>query len=93
MKETNTDGNTVECSAARLNSEVTIKFVPSTYNHNYKLVSIGHEDPLKLFLSPPYPGNQYQVKVNLFTSADILIESMMVNLTTVYGSALEQADM
>lgn len=33
------------------------------------------------------------MKVNLFTSADVLVESMMVNLTTVYGDLLSYAHM
>ena len=88
MQESNNDYNPVACTAARDNSEVTITFIPDNYNHNYKLVAIDNADQSQLFLSPAYPGSQYQVKANLFDSAGILYESMMVNLTTVYGLSL-----
>lgn len=88
MEEKNDDFNPTTCSAARADSDVTIKFLPSSYNHNYKLVTIDTSDQTKLFKAPAYPGTHYQMKVNLFTSSDVLVESMKVNLTTVYGNLL-----
>lgn len=63
-------------------------FYPNSYNHNYKLVTIDTSDQTKLFKAPAYPGTHYQMKVNLFTSSDVLMESMKVNITTVYGDLL-----
>lgn len=88
MKEKNDDPNTITCTANRTNSDVTVKFIPSSYNHNYKLINIDTSDQTKLFKAPAYPGTHYQMKVNLFTSTNVLVESMMVNLTTVYGDLL-----
>lgn len=89
MEEKNNDFNPITCTANRSNSDVILKFYPNTYNHKYKLVTIDASDKTKLFKAPAYPGNHYQMKVNLFTSADVLVESMMVNLTTVYGDLLD----
>lgn len=88
MEEKNDDFNPTTCVATRTDSDVTMKFLPNTYNHNYKLVTIDTSDQTKLFKAPAYPGTHYRMKVNLFTSTDILVESMMVNLTTVYGNLL-----
>lgn len=66
-----------------------MKFYPTSYNHNYKLVTIDTSDQSKLFKAPAYPGTHYQMKVNLFTSSDVLLESMYVNITTVYGNLLD----
>ena len=93
MEEKNDDFNPTTCSAARADSDVTIKFLPSSYNHNYKLVTIDTSDQTKLFKAPVYPGTHYQMKVNLFTSSDVLVESMKVNLTTVYGNLLNYVHM
>jgi hypothetical protein len=65
-----------------------MKFAPTSYNHNYKLVTIDTSDQAKLFKAPAYPGTHYQMKVNLFSSSNLLVESMYVNLTTVYGELL-----
>ena len=93
MQEKNDDYNPVTCTASRNDSDFTIKFVPQTYNHNYKLINIDTSTASNLFLSPKNPGPHYQTKVNLFSSSDVLLESMMVNLTKVYGSQLAYADM
>ena len=88
MQEKNDDYNPITCTASRSDSEVSIKFSPTSYNHNYKLVTIDTADQTQLFQAPQYPGTHYQMKVDLYTSTDILMESMMVNLTTVYGDLL-----
>lgn len=88
MEEKNDDLNPITCTASRKDSDVTIKFFPTSYNHNYKLISIDTSNQAQLFKAPAYPGTHYQMKVNLFTSSDILVESMYVNLTTVYGNLL-----
>ena len=93
MEEKNDDYNPVTCTASRNDSDVTIVFNPQSYNHNYKLISIDTSNAALLFKSPEYPGTHYQMKVNLFTSAHVLVESMMVNLTTVYGDLLEYPQM
>lgn len=89
MQEKNDDNNPITCTASRSDSDVSIKFNPTSYNHNYKLVSIDTTDQTQLFQAPKFPGTHYQMKVDLYTSTDILMESMMVNLTTVYGDLLE----
>ena len=62
------------------------------YNHNYKLLKIDNKDATKLFTAPQYPGNHYQMKVDLYTNTDRLIESQYINLTTVYGKLLSWND-
>ena len=88
MEEKNDDYNPITCTASRTNSDVAIRFYPNSYNHNYKLIAIDTSSQNKLFKAPPYPGSHYQTKVDMFTSTDVLAESMMVNLTTVYGHLL-----
>ena len=85
MEEKNDDYNPITCTSSRSVSNVTMKFYPNSYNHNYKLVTIDTSDQSKLFKAPAYPGTHYQMKVDMFSSSDVLVESMMVNLTTVYG--------
>ena len=89
MELKNDDFNPTTCSAVRQDSDVTLKFYPTSYNHNYKLITIDTSDQTKLFKAPAYPGTHYQMKVNLFTTSNILYQSMMVNLTTVYGNLLD----
>ena len=72
-----------------MDSDVIISFQPTSYNHNYKLVTIDSADQSMLFEAPEYPGTHYQMKVDLYSSTNLLMESMMVNLTTVYGELLE----
>ena len=51
-------------------------YIPSTvgavYNQWYNLIGLDHTDATKLFTAPKYPGNQYQMKVNLWTSSNTL---------------------
>ncbi len=49
MEEKNDDYNPITCSASRSDSDVSIKFYPTSYNHNYKLVSIDTSDQTQLF--------------------------------------------
>ena len=68
-----------------------VKFSPDSYNHNYKLITIDTSDQSLLFETPNYPGSHYQMKVDLYSNSDILLEQMKVNLTTVYGYNLESS--
>lgn len=95
MKEKNSDNFLFGCTATRNNSKVTIRFMPNagyTYNHNYKLLKIDNSDATRLFTAPQYPGTHYQMKVDLYTNTDRLIESQYINLTTVYGKLLSWND-
>jgi hypothetical protein len=38
-----------------------------------------------LFTAPKYPGDHYQMQVNLWSSGNALVEVQNVNITTVYG--------
>lgn len=89
MEEKNDDYNPVSCTASRNDSDLRIKFDPDSYNHNYKLVSIDTSQNSKLFTAPALPGTHYQMGVDLYSCSDVLMESMKVNLTTVYGELLE----
>lgn len=76
MKEKNSDSYTFGCTATRNNSKVAIRFLPTggyTYNHNYKLLKIDNKNATRLFTAPQYPGTHYQMKVDLYTTADLLI--------------------
>lgn len=73
MMESNSDPTSVTCAATRNNSQVSIKFTPNSYNMNYKLITIDTSNPAQLFTSPQYPGNQYQMKVDLYTNTQKLI--------------------
>jgi hypothetical protein len=88
MEEKNDDVNPVTCKATRNDSDVTVRFDPTYYNHNYKLISIDTSNAAQLFTSPEFPGAHYRMKVNLYTTANVLIESQYVNITTVYGELL-----
>jgi len=95
MKEKNSDVNVFACTATRNNSKITVRFMPPggyVYNHNYKLMKIDSIDATKLFTAPQYPGTHYQMKVDLYSTANLLIESQYVNLTTVYGNLLTYND-
>lgn len=63
LEEKNDDDNPVTCQASRADSDVIIRFTPSSYNYNYKLVTIDSNDQSKLFTAPQYPGTHYQMKV------------------------------
>lgn len=68
-----------------------VKFTPNSYNHNYKLITIDTTEQDLLFRTPNFPGSHYQMKVDLYSNTDLLLEQMMVNLTTVYGSNFESS--
>ena len=72
---------------SRNNSIVTINYTPNagTYNQWYNLINLDHSVASSLFTVPKYPGNHYQMQVNLWASNQSLVESQYVNLTTVYG--------
>jgi len=90
MEDNNADSTTVTCEAWRTNSEFHIKFTPSAYNHNYKLLYIDTSETSKLFTAPINPGSHYLMGVKLYSTDDSLVESMMVNVTTVFGYLLEE---
>lgn len=73
---------------------MTIRVLPVSYtfNHNYKLLKIDNKNATRLFTAPQYPGSHYQMKVDLYTSTDLLIESQYINLTSVYGKLLTWND-
>jgi hypothetical protein len=73
MMESNSDSTTVSCQATKNNSEVSLRFTPSPYNMNYKLITIDTANANQLFKTPEYPGNQYQMKVDLYTNTQLLI--------------------
>lgn len=50
-----------------------MKFAPNSYNHHYKLVTMDTSDQTRLFKAPAYPGTHYQMKVNLFSSSNVLV--------------------
>jgi hypothetical protein len=52
-------------------------------------MKIDNKDASKLFTAPQYPGTHYQMKVDLYTDTNKLIESQYINLTTVYGKLLD----
>lgn len=89
LEDKNDDYNPISCTTRRVDSDVIIKFVPTYYDHKYELVTIDSTDRSKLFRAPKFPGTHYQMKVDLYSSTNLLMESMMVNLTTVYGELLE----
>ena len=60
------------CSLARNNSRITIAFNPSSYNQQYNLFNIDHSTSSLLFKAPSYPGNHYQMLVNLWTTGNLL---------------------
>lgn len=83
------------CLIDRTNSTLSITYVPSSYDHNYKLITLNTASVSQLFTSPAYPGTHYQMKADLYTqilSKDVLIETMKVNLTTVFGTYLSVPD-
>lgn len=62
------------------------------YNQGYNLLKLDHSDPSRLFTAPSYPGNHYQMKVNLWSTTNTLVETQRVNITTVYGYYLSVPD-
>ena len=76
-----------DCSVRRDSRKITIGYNPSgsNYNQGYNLINIDHSVASSLFTAPDYPGNHYQMQVNLWTSSYALVESQYINLTTVYG--------
>jgi hypothetical protein len=40
---------------------------------NYKLIKIDTANSAQLFKTPEYPGNMYQMKVDLYTNTQLLI--------------------
>lgn len=90
-----TDININSCLVDRTNSTVRITYIPASYDHNYKLITLNINDGTLLFTTPQYPGTHYQMKAELYTNIagkDVMIERTMVNITTVYGTYLSVPD-
>lgn len=88
MQSTTTTKYTFGCAANRNNSQITMAYNPPTYNQLYNLINLDSSSASQLFTAPMYPGNHYQMQVNLWTSGGALVESQYINLTTVYGNYL-----
>jgi len=73
------------CGIARNNSQITIGYTPTAYNQLYNLINIDDSNVAQLFTAPSYPGDLYQMQVNLWSTTNALIESQYINITTVYG--------
>lgn len=87
LQPTTTSLWTFACGVSRTNSQITISYKPSsgTYNQWYNLINLDHSNPSLLFTAPSYPGDHYQMKVNLWSPSNALVESQNINITTVYG--------
>ncbi len=66
---------TFGCSIGRNNSQITIGYTPggSNYNQWYNLLNIDASSPSMLFTSPKYPGDHYQMQVNLWSNTNALV--------------------
>jgi hypothetical protein len=86
-----TDVSITSCNTDRQDSVFRITYVPASYDHNYKLITLNTDDT-KLFTSPANPGTHYQMKADIYTTlangTDLLVETSSVNLTTVFGEYL-----
>lgn len=76
---------TFSCPISRNSSQITIGFTPPGYDQKYNLFNIDHSSASMLFTAPNFPGNHYQMQVNLWSTSNTLVESQYINLTTVYG--------
>ena len=85
IQSTTTTYYTFSCALSRNSSQITIGFNPTVYNQLYNLFNIDHSVSSMLFTAPSYPGNHYQMQVNLWSNTNTLVESQYINLTTVYG--------
>jgi hypothetical protein len=85
IQATTTTYSSFSCPLSRNNSQITIGFNPPTYNQLYDIFNLDHSVSSLLFTAPNYPGNHYQMQVNLWSSSNLLVESQYINLTTVYG--------
>jgi hypothetical protein len=66
---------TFGCSVTRNNSQITIGYTPggSNYNQGYNLLNLDHSSSSMLFTSPKYPGDHYQMQVNLWSNTNALV--------------------
>jgi hypothetical protein len=85
VQATTTTLYTFSCGISRNNSQITIGYTPTVYNQLYNLLNLDNSDATKLFTAPSYPGDHYQMQVNLWSNTNALVESQYVNITTVYG--------
>ena len=83
IQATTTNFSTFNCQLVRNNSQITITYIPPSYNHRYNLINMDHSSASQLFTAPNFPGNHYQMQVNLWSAANALVESQYINLTTV----------
>lgn len=56
-----------------MDSQVSIKFSPNSYNHHYKLIYIDTTQTNKLFTAPKWPGNHYLMGVDLYGTDNSLV--------------------
>jgi hypothetical protein len=75
LQPTTTSLWTFSCGVSRDNARITINYTPSagTYNQWYNLINLDHSVASSLFTAPKYPGNHYQMQVNLWASNNSLV--------------------
>ena len=73
LQPTTTMLYTFSCGVARNNSQITISYTPPAYNQGYNLINLDNSVASMLFTSPKYPGNQYQMQVNLWSNTNKLV--------------------
>lgn len=54
----------------------------SYYDHAINIITLGHKQDDKLFTAPKYPGEHYNMTLELY-SGDVLVEKSVINMTNV----------
>jgi len=82
------DLQSFNCPVQRNNSQITIGYTPPGYTQLYSLLNLDTSNATQLFTTPPFPGKHYTMRVNLWSNTNALVESQLINITTVFGHYL-----
>lgn len=53
------------------------------YDHAINVITLGNTDTTKLFSAPFYPGEHYNITLELYNEHEILVEKSVINMTNV----------
>jgi hypothetical protein len=68
-----TQYQTFNCPVTRNNSQITIGYTPPVYDQMYNILNLDDTSSTNLFTTPSFPGNHYQMQVNLWASNNSLV--------------------
>ena len=73
------------CKQSREGGKTLIKVSPENYDNDVKIIQLGSILQQNWFTAPQLPGNFYNMTVEIYSSAGVLLEKQTIDISPVYG--------